>query len=411
MAVLQPRNRRLCQEVNAISLGDGRRRFGRGAVVLAALLLLAGCGQDPRCSMLAEAFDRQTERVHALSDYIDAAGFSARWSARQSVIDSILVARGLEAGDLGAWLDLSLADTAGTLVPIVDLAPEDVLHFLQADTVEALLLDLGLAMSVLDAMTVLEDAGVQCPEHVCCTVFRQGVEATAEMWRLWEDLAISQDGDSITVSEPEGPALAIREAAQGLAKLTERARPQAEAAGCACLPWSEAVAVWAKGGDRGPPDFDLELYSLATSLAGTAADACWCEAWGPVGDGTLPIWLPTWLRVPKLYTPELNSWEWECAWPFFGGVLAFFAVLAAWGAVGLVAEARRPDLVRRWTWLWVGVGIALGVGLIFIVGVNLTGSAGGGFGTVIALLVGGIAYAWLTDDSRDGDPPEEPESA
>ena len=362
--------------------------------------------------MLVEAFDRQAERVRALSDYVDGAGSSAHWSARQSVIDSILVARGLEAGDFAAWLDLSLADTTGALLPVVDLTPDDVLGFLQADTVEGLLLDLGLAMSVLDAMTVLEDAAVQCPDHVCCTVFRQGVEATVEMWRLWEELAVFQDGDSIRVSEAEGPAFAIREVAQELAKLTERARPRAEVAGCACLPWSEAVAVWATGGNLGPPNFDFELYSLATSRAGTAADACWCEAWGPVGNGTLPIWLPTWLRVPKLYSSEHDSWAWECAWPFFGGVLAFIALLLAWGVVGLVAEGRRPDLVRRWTWLWVCVGLVLGVGLVFIVGVNLTGSVGGGIGTVLVLLVGSMVYARLTDDdSQGGDPPKEQEPA
>ena len=175
-------------------------RFG-GSAGLGAVLLLAGCAPDPGCETLEWAFERQTERVRALSQYVDGAARLACRSARNSVRDSILVARGFEAGDIGS------------------------------------------------------SRGLRC-------------------WGLH------------TGFRGRGAALPVRNVAQELAKLTERARPRAEAAGCACLPWSEAVAVWAAGGDdRGPPDFDFELYRLATSRAEAAADTCWCEAWGPVGGG------------------------------------------------------------------------------------------------------------------------------
>ena len=375
-------------------------------MLLLGVLVLAGCAPDPGCETLEWAFERQTERVRALSEYVDGAVRSAYSSAHRSVRDSILVARGFEAGDWGAWLDLIFADTAEAL-PDVDsvaaVAPANVLQFLHADTVEVLVLDLGLATTaVLAEMTVLEDADVQCPDRIWCDAFRQGVEATVAMWRVWDQLAVSDDGDSTQVSEDEGPALSVRRVAQELATLTERARPRAEAAGCACLPWSEAVAVWAAGGDRGPPDFDLE------------ADTCWCETWGPVGsgwphqpdsrisgsgDGTLPIWLPTWLRVPD---PDSG---WECIWRVVGAVLAFLAILLGWLAVGAVVDGRRPDLARKW-WvarLWFGVIAAFVVGLAFIAGVNLTGSAVGGIVTVIVLGVGGLVCGWL--DSQGDDPP------
>ena len=195
------------------------QRWLAGSAVVLGTLLLAGCAQDPRCGTLEEAFARQTERVRVLSEYV-------------------------AAGDP------------------------------KADTVEALLLDLGLAMTVVDELAVLEDADVRCPDRVWCHAFPTGVEATVEMWRTWARLAMSSNGGYITVSD-EGPAFPVRKTARKLVELTERARPRAEAADCACLPWSEAVAAWAAGGDHGPPDFDLELFLLANSRAQEAVDTCW----------------------------------------------------------------------------------------------------------------------------------------
>ena len=188
-------------------MSAGRRRF-RGGAVLLGVVLLAGCAQDPRCEMLAEAFERQVELMRRVSEYV--------------------------------------------------LAADP-----QRDTVEAMMQGLWVAESVLeDARDRARDAG--CSDHGWCDAFQQGVEQTAELWRAWEELRRDSGSSAHSVY--------TWNAAIESNSLANVAREPAEAAGCACLPWSEAQEAWELYFPRRSAD---SYRALAVARTREAADTCW----------------------------------------------------------------------------------------------------------------------------------------
>ena len=176
-----------------------RRRLG-GVALLLGTLLLAGCAQDPRCETLVQAAERQAELVLTLSEYV-ASG------------------------------------------------PDP-----QADTVEAMLRDLDLALSVLNDAEIRARMDASCPARVRCDAyFREGVEATLEMWRVW-----AQERTD-----------AIWNTAHEIRGLTDRASGD-----CVCLPWNEAEAAWRGVRDLSESE-NVSRLALALDRTREATETCW----------------------------------------------------------------------------------------------------------------------------------------
>ena len=133
----------------------------------------------------------------------------------------------------------------------------------QADTVETMLHGLTVARSVLeDARDRARDA--DCANHGWCDAFRQGVEQTAALWREWED--VRRD-----IGYSDQSVYTWNSANQGRL-MTEVAQEPAEAAGCACQPWSEAQEAWAEYF----PYQTMDSYrDLAIARTSQAAETCW----------------------------------------------------------------------------------------------------------------------------------------
>ena len=131
----------------------------------------------------------------------------------------------------------------------------------QADTVEAMLRDLDLALSVLEEAETRARVNTRCPDHVWCDTFQQGAEATWEMWRVWGGY-----------ENREGAANTTWSVANEVRGLTNRAAEKAT--GCTCLPWEEAEAAWRGVRDLSESE-DASRLVLALARTREAVETCW----------------------------------------------------------------------------------------------------------------------------------------
>ena len=134
----------------------------------------------------------------------------------------------------------------------------------QSDTAEAMTEAMFLARSVLDdARDRARDAG--CSDRGWCEAFRQGVEQTAALW-AWEDLRDDYSDHQVYTWNT----------AVWSGQLADVAQERAEAAGCACQPWSEARKAWERYlPSRGDADLAAQYFDLTIARIHEAAETCW----------------------------------------------------------------------------------------------------------------------------------------
>ena len=216
-----------------------------------------------------------------------------------------------------------------------------------------------------------------------------------------EDEAVEQAVERFAANPIDGvlatlPNTRARATAQMQRELAYQAVADAsyelELGDCLCRPWDEVMQRRSFLGrlEETPTIADERA---ADSAAVRALATCWkvCPA------REVPAWFPAWLRFPA-------STAWECVRPVVVFmVLPLLAFMVGWGVVfylllnkaDLLTEAGRNG--RAWAWAgmvwWYVLGMPVFGGVFFVVGVNWTGTLGGGVTVLViaVFLVWGIA--------------------